>query len=62
MNAIEYIQRLEQIISDLHYELEMTAYSVEDCDAASNIVRTADRLWNEFCATKSQHYETSTQN
>jgi hypothetical protein len=56
MNTTEYIERLEQIINDLHHELGMTVYSVEDCGAASDISRTADRLWNEFCEAKSQHY------
>ena len=51
-----YIERLEQLISDLHHELGMTVYSVEDTSAAGDINRTADRMWNEFCAAKAAHY------
>jgi hypothetical protein len=56
MNTTEYIERLEQIVSDLHHELGMTVYSIEDCSASSDILRTADRLWNEFCEAKSQRH------
>jgi hypothetical protein len=56
MNTTEYIERLEQIINDLHHELGLTVYSIDDCSTASDISRTAEQLWNEFCEAKSQHY------
>jgi hypothetical protein len=55
-NNEAYIERLEQLISDLHHELGMTLYSVEDTSAASDINRTADRLWDEFCSAKAAYY------
>jgi hypothetical protein len=55
MDTPEYIERLEQLINDLHHELGMTVYSIEDCSTASDISRTADRLWDEFCEAKAQH-------
>jgi hypothetical protein len=55
-NNEAYIESLEQLISDLHHELGMTVYSVEDISAASDINRTADRLWNEFCTIKAAYY------
>jgi hypothetical protein len=51
-----YIERLEQLISDLHGQLELTVYDVEEPSAASKINRTADTLWDEFCATKAAYY------
>jgi hypothetical protein len=55
-NNEAYIGSLEQLINDLHHELGMTVYSVEDISAASDINRTADRLWDEFCAVQAAYY------
>jgi hypothetical protein len=55
LTSSQYIERLEQIINDLHHELELTTYSAYDISAANDISRTADRLWNEFYEAKSQH-------
>lgn len=54
-NASDLVDKLRDLISDFHHELGMTVYSVEDTGAASDIARTADRLWDKYCKTISEH-------
>ena len=51
-----YIERLEQLISNLHDQLELMVYEVEDPDAAAVINGAADTLWDEFCSAKAAYY------
>lgn len=51
-----YVENLEELIWELHSALELTVYDIEDVDARGDTICKAQRLWDEYCSIKHQHY------